>query len=459
MKASVKKIEKNKVALTVEVPAEQVSTAVDKAFRRLAQSVNIPGFRKGKSPRSVLEARFGIEPAIEDALNTMVPQWYMEAVEVTGIKPVDRPDIDYGEEPEEYDSSKFTQKPLEFTATVVVKPEVRLPDFEGNEVPKESVSIPAKQVQDNIDMLRDRFAKLEPKDDKAKVKEGDFALIDFTGYLDGEEATKTDGYLAEVGSRQLLEDFENNLIGMKKGETKKFDVPFPEDYQRVDLAGQVLSFEVILNEIKEKVLPKADDDFARELGEYETMDELKKAIKKDLSEMKERQVELQFKRDALKKLSDATEMEIPEVMTNSRKEELFREFTGSMSQRGASLEDYFEATGRSREDLLSDLATEAGMQVKNELILDEIAAREELSLSEEELMAELTKSAEQLGRSAEELRKQVKEQGTEGILKESLLREKALDLLTKKAKPVKAVKAEKTGKKEKPDKVTAEKEE
>lgn len=456
IKATVEKLEENNVKLSVEVPVDEVILAIDKAFTNLAKKVNVPGFRKGKVPRSVLEVRIGIEPAIEETLNEMVPQWYLKAVELTGIKPIDKPQVDFGEE---YDKDKMQKEPLKFEATVEVKPEVKLGKYLELEIERESNKVTESEAEQNLNLLRERFATLEVVE-KRKVKSGDFALIDFKGYLNDDIVSQGSDFLLEVGANSLMDDFDNNIVGMKKGEARKFDLTFPEDYQRLDLAGQTVTYKVDVKEIKKKVLPEINDDFAKEVSDFDTMEEFKKEIKKDLSEVKKNQINNIFRGNVLKAVSEASEVKIPEILVNVRTEELFREFIQSLSARGVTLEQLLESSQKSREDLINSFRAEAEVQVKNELVLDTIVEKEKLELSEEEFMEQLKEGAERFSTTAVDLRKQIHDRGTEDMFKESVLREKALNFITEKAIPVaKKVTEKGEGKKAKVGKTKAKKKE
>src|SRR5690606_35721805 len=284
MKASWEKTENNQGVLTVEVDGETVEKALNQAFRKVVKRVTVPGFRKGKVPRAIFERRFGVEVLYEDALDILLPDAYASAVKETGIEPVDRPEIEI----EQMEKGK----PLIFKATVTVKPEVKLGEYKGLEVPKKDFEVKPEDVDAELEAMRKRQGQLEAVED-GTVEKGDRVIIDFEGTIDGKpfEGGKADGFSLEVGSGRMIPGFEDQLIGMKPGEEKTITVTFPEDYHVKELSGKEASFRIKLHEIKRLRLPELDDEFAQDVSEFDTLEELKKDIENKLKERAKREEE------------------------------------------------------------------------------------------------------------------------------------------------------------------------
>ncbi len=310
MSAKWEKLEGNKGVLTVEVDVKTVNEGLDQAFKKVSKDINIPGFRKGKVPRPLFEKRFGVESLFQDALDFILPESYAKAVEEAGIEPVDRPEIDI----EQMEKGKE----LIFTATVIVKPEVKLGEYKGLEVEKLDDSVSDNDVEEELKTLQERQAELVVKEDGA-VEDGDTVVIDFEGFVDGEafEGGQSDNYSLEIGSGSFIPGFEeNNLLGfgVKSGEEKDVVVTFPEEYHAAELAGKEATFKVKLHEIKAKELPELDDEFAKDVDEEaETLEELKANIKNRLTEEKKNEAEQKLKNDLVEKATENAEIDLPEI--------------------------------------------------------------------------------------------------------------------------------------------------
>src|SRR5699024_159889 len=280
MSAKWEKQEGNEGVLTIDVPAEDFDQALDKAFKKVVKTVQIPGFRKGKVPRKIFEKRFGVESLYQDAVDIVLPEAYMKAVEETGISPVDQPEVDI----EEIEKGKN----LVFTAKVIVKPEVTLGEYKGLEVEEQSVEVTDEDVEQELEAQRQQHAELVVKEE-GNVEEGDTVVMDFEGFMDGEafEGGKGENHSLEIGSGQFIPGFEEQLVGKETGEESESEINFPEDYHAEELAGKKATFKVKIHEIKEKELPELDDEFAKDVDEeVETLDELKKKKKEQLEEQK-----------------------------------------------------------------------------------------------------------------------------------------------------------------------------
>ncbi|NLH13557.1 MAG: trigger factor, partial [Firmicutes bacterium] len=310
MDVSVEKLEGNQVQMTVTVPPEDVDEAVKKAVRSIARGVNIPGFRKGKAPRRVLEMRFGKEAILAQALEDLIPDAYQRALDKSGIQAIDRPVVD--ELPDLVEGSPYT-----FKAKVQVLPEVELGDYRAVRVQKESVEITDEQVRNVINSMRERFAELVSVD-KPSLEKGDFADIDFEGSVEGveSEGLSHKGVTLEIGSNSYIPGFEDQLVGMAVGEEREISVKFPDDYHSSELAGKDARFKVKLNDIREKRLPELDDEFAKDVGNYESLDELRSAIKERLESEAAARAEREFEDKVTSEVADRCSVDIPKILVD-----------------------------------------------------------------------------------------------------------------------------------------------
>src|SRR5215212_3191978 len=341
MTANVTKLEDNKVRLDVEVPPEAVRAGVEAKVRELGRQVRVPGFRPGKAPRRVIENHLGRDYIYYEALQERLPTWYSEAVVETDLRPIDRPEIHFDEPLDEEEGFKFS-------ATVDVRPEASLGEYRGVEVPRAEVEVADEQVDEQLEQMRGQFATLAAVEDRA-VGDGDFVIIDFRGerMTTGEalEDGQAEDYMLEVGRGELLPDFEQNLVGMTPGERKQFGVTFPMDYAEESLRGQSVLFHVLVKEIKERDLPPLDDEFAKEASEFETLEELRVAVREQLEAAEERRVEGQFRTRVLDVVAEGSEVEVPEVMVHEKAHEMVDSFERSIRSQGMDPEQYFELAG------------------------------------------------------------------------------------------------------------------
>lgn len=429
MNAKWEKLEKNQGVLTVEVDAQEVSEALDKAFKKVVQKVNVPGFRKGKVPRKIFESRFGIESLYQDALDIILPKAYGEAIDQTGIEPVDRPEVDV----EQMESGKN----LIFKATVTVKPEVELGEYKGLEIPAKDFSVTDEQVQEELEKVRNRQAELIIIED-GEVQQGDTTVIDFEGFL-GEEAFeggKGENYPLEIGSGSFIPGFEEQLIGIKKGEEKTITVTFPEEYHSEDLAGKEANFKVKINEIKRKQLPELDDEFAKDVSEFETLEEYKADLRKKLEE-RAKQEEENYKKDTvIQKASENATIDIPQAMIETETEQMLRDFEQRLQMQGMNLELYYQFSGMGEENLKEQFKTDAEGRVRVNLTLEAIAKAENLEVTEEEIEAELNKLAEMYGLEPADVKQRLAAQGNLDALSTDLKVRKAIDILVNNSKTV-----------------------
>ncbi len=426
MSAKWEKLEGNKGVLTVEVEVEKVNQGLDEAFKKVSKQVNIPGFRKGKIPRSMFEKRFGVESLYQDALDFILPEAYMAAIEETGIEPIDRPEIDV----EQMEKGKE----LIFKATVEVKPEVKLGDYKGLEVEKMDTEVTDEDVAEELKSMQERQAELVVKEE-GEVVEGDTVVIDFEGFVDGEafEGGQADNYSLEIGSGSFIPGFEEQLIGLKSGEEKDVEVTFPEEYHAAELAGKPAVFKVKLHEIKTKELPELDDEFAKDVDESaETLEELKAKIRTRLETSKKEEAETKL-RDQLVDMATANaEFEVPEILINNEVDRMMQEFEQRLQMQGMNLELYFQFSGQDQEALRSQMTSDAEKRVSMNLTLEAIAKAENLEADEETVNKELDRMAEMYNMQVEDIKRALGD--NLDSLKADLKVQKAVEFLVENSK-------------------------
>ncbi|KAA1039981.1 trigger factor [Macrococcus equipercicus] len=425
MTAKWEKQEGNVGVLTVTVPAEEVNSGLDKAFKKVVKQVNVPGFRKGKMPRPLFEQRFGVESLYQDALDFILPDAYADAVDEAGINPVDRPEIDI----EQMEKGKE----LIFTAKVTVEPEVTLGDYKGLEVEAADTEVSDEEFEAAINAELARKAELVVKEDGA-VENGDVVNLDFDGYVNDEqfEGGKAEGYDLEIGSGQFIPGFEEQLVGAKTGEEKDVTVTFPEEYHAEELAGKDAVFKVKINEVKTKEVPELDDELAKELDESaESVDAYKTKFRADLAEQKKFAAENATKESLIAQVTENAQVDIPQAMVDTELGRMMQEFEQRIAQQGLNLELYYQFSGQSEEQLKESMQEDAEKRVKTNLTLAAIANAENIEISDEDVEAELTKMSEQFGLSVDDIRSAL---GNTAVLKDDLRIQKAIDVLVSEAK-------------------------
>src|SRR5215213_9889201 len=431
MTANVTKLEENKVRLDIEVTPESVRQGVEAKIKELGRQVRVPGFRPGKAPRRVIENRLGRDYIYMEALQDQLPGWYSQAVVETDVRPIDQPEIHFDDPLDEEEGFKFS-------ATVEVRPEARLGEYKGIEVPRREVEITDEDVEDRIEELRAQFATLAAVEGRP-AQEGDFVILDFWGErlaggpLEGAEA---EDYMLEIGAGELLPDFEENIVGMNAGERKQFGVTFPMDYAEETLRGESVLFNVHAKEIKERDVPPLDDDFVKEASEFETLGELRVAVREELEATAEQRVEGEFRRRVLDVVAEGSEVKIPEVMVHEQAHELVDSFERSIRSQGMDPEQYYELAGTDHAEFEERVTPDAEDTVRKELVLDAVATAEGIEADEDEVMHEIGHLAEDSERSAEEIANTLRANGTYAMLEEEISRQKALDFLVDNAVPV-----------------------
>ncbi|MGV3128600.1 trigger factor [Staphylococcus simulans] len=440
MTATWEKKEGNQGVLEVTVPAKKVDQAIDQAFKKVVKQVNIPGFRKGKVPRQIFEQRFGVEALYQDAVDLLLPEAYGEAIEETGIKPVDQPEIEV--------TQIEKGKDLTFNATVTVEPEVKLGDYKGLEVEKQNAELTDEELQEQIDHSLGHLAEMVIKEEGA-VEEGDTVNLDFDGYVDGEqfEGGQAEGYDLEIGSGMFIPGFEEQLVGLNTGDEKDVKVTFPEEYHAEELAGKGATFKVKINEVKYKNVPELDDEIANELdSDADNVEEYKQNLRKRLEEEKKVNAENVEKEEAINKAVENAEVDIPEAMINTELNRMMQEFEQRIQQSGLNLETYFQISGQDESQLREQMKDDAEARVKTNLTLTAIANAEDIEASDEDIDKELEAMSEQFGISAEDIKKTL---GNTDLIKGDVRVKKVIDLLVDNAKFVEASEDKKEEKEDK----------
>ncbi|WP_188067696.1 trigger factor [Brevibacillus brevis] len=427
MAANWEKVENNQGVLTIEVDATQVDAALDQAFKKVVQKVQVPGFRKGKVPRKMFESRFGVESLYQDALDILLPTAYGQAVREAGIEPVDRPEVDV--------TQMEQGKNLIFKATVTVKPEVKLGDYKGLSIEEKDFSVTEESVDAELKRMQERHAELVAVEEGA-AKTGDIAVIDFEGFQDGVafEGGKAEDYSLELGSGTFIAGFEEQLAGLNIGEEKEITVTFPEEYHSPNLAGKEAVFKVKLNSLKRKNMPVLDDEFAKDVSEFDTLEELKADTKKKLEEKTAQEKDQYVREQLVLKAAENAEIDLPAVMVEHELDQMVNEFGQRLQYQGMTLELYYQFSGMDESQLRDQLRADATSRVRTSLTLEAIGKAENIEATEEDVNAELDKLAGVYGRPADELRKIFSAQDGMAALYRDVQTRKTVDLLVAESK-------------------------
>ena len=387
MSLQVEKLEKNMAKLTIEVSAEELEKAIQGAYLKQRKHISVPGFRKGKVPRQMIEKMYGVEIFYEDAANALIPEAYAKAYDESELAIVSQPSIDVVQ--------LEKGKPFIFTAEVALKPEVTLGEYKGLKVDKVSTRVTAKEVDAKLEEEQKKNARTITVEDRA-VQDGDEIVLDFEGFVNGVafEGGKGENYPLTIGSNAFIPGFEEQLVGKNIGEDVEVNVTFPEDYQAKELAGCAAVFKCKVNEIKVKELPELDDDFAAEVSEFDTLEEYKADIKAKIKEQKQAEGNRQKEDQAVEKAVANATMEIPEAMIDTQVGQMVQEFAQRLQSQGLSMEQYFQFTGLTADKMNEEMRPQAVKRIETRLVLEAIAKAENIEISEEKLDAELTKMAE-----------------------------------------------------------------
>lgn len=430
MQVTTEKLDKKQIELTIEVDEQKFEEGLQYAYKKIVKQINIPGFRKGKVPRKILEQRFGVEIFFEDAVEYIMPQAYIEAVETLdeSIVPVGKPEIDIVQlEP---------NKPFIFKAKVEIKPEVELGEYKGLELEKLDTAVTEEDVNKELEQLRQRHAQLEVVGEEGQVENGDFVVIDFVGKVNGEpfEGGTAEDYTLEIGSGTFIPGFEDQLVGMKLNEQKVIEVTFPADYHSEELAGKEATFDVTVKEIKRKKLAELDDEFAKDISEFETLQELKNDIENKLKKRKEENAQNHLREQAIAKASENAQVDIPQAMIDTQIDDILQNFDLRLRSQGLSLEKFLQYSQQTQESIREQYQEDAKKAVKNQLVLEAIAKAEGIEVEEEDLEKEFERLAEMYNQKKEEIKEILTQQGQIDAIKHSIRIDKAVDFIIANAK-------------------------
>ncbi len=424
MSVSVEKLENSMAKLTVEVSAEDFGKAIEKAYQKEKKHISIPGFRKGKAPRKIVEKMYGAAVFYEDAANSCINESYEDAVKECGEDVVSNPKIDVTQIEE--------GKSFIYTAEVALKPPVSLGKYKGVSVTKpESTEVTDEDVEKELKRQQDANAKIVDVTDRP-VADGDMIKLDFAGSVDGEafDGGTAENYDLTVGSHSFIPGFEEQLVGLGVGEEKDVEVTFPEDYHQKDLAGKPAVFHCKVNGIKTKVLPELNDEFADEVSEFTTLEEYKADLRSNLQSAKDKDLRNAKQGEAVAAAVEDSKIDIPEAMLRTQEENLANEFAQNLRYQGMQLETYLQYTGQTREQFLEQLKPQAEQRIRNSLVLEAVAAAENIEANEEDLEKEFQKMADQYRTPLENVKKLFEDESMKDDLKKDICIRKAADLIT-----------------------------
>lgn len=417
MSLQVEKLEKNMAKLTIEASAEELETAIQKAYLKNKGSITLPGFRKGKAPRKMIEKMYGAGVFYEEAANNLIPEAYSKAVEeAKELEIVSQPSIDVVQ--------IEAGKPFIFTAEVALKPPVTLGEYKGLEVEVPSAEVTEEEIQAEVEKERKKNSRVIDVDDRA-VEQGDMVKLDFEGFTDGEafEGGKGENYELTIGSGSFIPGFEEQLVGAKIGEEMEVNVTFPEDYHSKELAGKPAVFKCTVHQINVEELPEADDEFAQEVSEFDTMEEYKADIRKNLTEKKEKEAKAAREAAAVEKAVANAQMEIPDPMVEGQVRQMADDFARRIQSQGLTVEQYFQFTGMTAEKLLDQMRPDALKRIQNSLVLEAIAQAEDIQISDERLEEELVKMAETYQMELDKLKEALGDYEKENMKKDLAIQE------------------------------------
>lgn len=418
----------NDATLKITLPAEEVNKGFKKAVAKIAGQVNIPGFRKGKAPRNIIEMHYGKEAVKQEAFELVANQCYTEALEQEKLIPVSDPKVE--------DSVFEENKDMELTIKVTLKPEVKLGDYKELHVEKEAVEVTDEAVEEQVQGLRSRHAKMVEAEEGAVIEKGDFAIIDFAGTVDGEPFSGGEGkgYPLEVGSNSFIPGFEDQLVGLKKGDSTDVDVTFPEEYFVKELAGKQAIFKVNVQDVKRKELPELTDEYVAANSDCKTVEELRESYKERMQKAAENNAQIAYEKALIDLAVANAEFEVPEIMIEDRVTQMIDEMRMSLEARKLTLEQYMQYSGIDMKQLRERQHDAAVENVKTDLVLDAIAKAENIQVSMEDVDSELSAIASQHGATLEDVKKIIKSNGTMGLLLANILRRKAAHVIIDSAK-------------------------
>ena len=426
MSVQVEKLEKNMAKLTIEVAPEELEKAIEGAYQKNKSKISVPGFRKGKVPRQMIERMYGKEVFYEDAVNALIPEAYEKAVDECEEEIVSSPKIEV--------TQVEAGKPFIFTAEVALKPEVKLGKYKGVKVEKADTEVTDEEVDKEIDKERESNARNIDVTDRA-VKDGDIVTLDFEGFVDGTafEGGKGENYPLTIGSGTFIPGFEEQLIGAEIGKETEVNVTFPEDYQAEDLKGKAAVFKCTVKEIKEKELPALDDEFASEVSEFETLAEYKADVRGRLEERKAKAAREAKEAAVIEEIIKDSDMEIPEAMIETQQRQMIDEFAQRIQMQGLTLEQYFQFTGASYDQMIEQVKPQAEKRIQSRLVLEAVAAAEKIEATEEDYEEELKSMADAYQMEVDKIKELLPEKSVQQI-KEDIAVKKAAEFVVDNAK-------------------------
>lgn len=426
MSLQVEKLEKNMAKLTIEVSAEDLDKAMEKAYQKQKSRISLPGFRKGKAPRKMIESMYGKGVFMEDAVNSLVPQEYTKALGECDLEIVSQPEINV--------TQMEPGKALIFTADVAVKPEVTLGDYKGVEVPKSEIAVTDEEVDAEVKKEQDKNARTVAVEDRAAAN-GDITTIDFEGFVDGVafDGGKGTDYALTLGSGTFIPGFEDQLVGANAGDHVEVKVTFPEEYQAKELAGKEAVFQCDVKKVEAKELPELDDDFAQDASEFDTLAEYKEDIKKNLTEKKEKEARAAKENAAVDKAIENAQMEIPDAMLNTQVRQMLDDFSRRMQSQGLTMEQYFQFTGMTLEKMQEEMKPQALKRIQTRLVLEKIAEVENIQPTDEEVEEEFKKMADAYKMEVEKIKELLGDRELEQMKKDMAV-QKAVTLIADEAK-------------------------
>ncbi len=428
MSVQIEKLENSMVKMTIEATAEEFESALQKSYLKNRKSIALPGFRKGKAPRPMIEKAYGVGIFYEDAANELIPALYAKAADESGLEIMSQPDIDV--------TQIEKGQPFVFTATFAVKPEVTLGDYKGLKVLKRKAAVTAAEVEAELKRVQEQNSREVSVEDRP-VADGDTAIIDFEGFVDGVafEGGKGENHSLVIGSHSFIDTFEEQLIGHAIGEEVEVNVTFPAEYHSADLAGKAAMFQVKINAIKVKELPELDDDFASDVSEFDTLAEYKDSIKKDLTERKEKANKTDIENELVDLAVENAAMDMPEVIVDGQARNMLNEFAQRLQYQGMKIEDYMKYTGMTAEAMMAEMRPQAEKRVRTRLVLEAIAAAEGIEVTAEDLEKEFETMAATYKMEVAKIKELLGEDEVSSM-KKDLAVQKAIDLLVAEAKLV-----------------------
>lgn len=428
LKTTVTELPESRVRVEVQVPAKEVQARIERKARQLGREMRLPGFRRGKVPAPLVIQRVGREVVLEEAVRDTLGNWYADAIETAGIVPVGDPKIDLADLPAEGGT-------LEFSIEIGVLPVARLGDYKGLEVAKREPGVEQEAVKKEIDGLRERLARLETV--QRPAQSGDFVVVDYVGSIDGEPFKGGEGrdQLLELGAGNLIDGFEEGLVGASAGEARTLELKFPEDYANEQLAGAETAFEVTVKEVKHKLLPEVDDDLAADIG-FDSVAELEEDISERLNDLERQRIDTEFREAALDAAVAAAQIEVPDALVQAKAEEMWERMVHSLSHRGISKDAYLQISGREEQQLIDELLPEAGQSLRREATIAALVEAEQIEPSEEEVLQALTPTAEREGVEPEKVLERLRQSGRLDEVREDLAARQAVELIAEHAEPI-----------------------